>query len=45
MCLGFYQLSSGKKQGIETNRWLSEVALPKPKNPIGKDGEACFAVL
>jgi hypothetical protein len=21
------------------------VALPKPKNPIGKDGEACFAVL
>jgi hypothetical protein len=40
VCLGFFQLSSGKSQRIETNGWLWEVALIRPKHPTGIYREA-----
>jgi hypothetical protein len=45
VCLGFFQLSTEKRQQIETNSWLLELALPKPKHLVGRNHEAPIEVL
>jgi hypothetical protein len=43
--LGFFQLSTEKSHPIETNGQLWGLALPKPKQAIGRDGKAPSEVL